>query len=94
MFFNKNKEEPKEEKKEEKVCFTCGCFFKDGVEVIVRRPFEYILPNLSSLDYCLGCAPKYNTIIFDRNKTTYSKNNVECDENGIPLIGLEKPKSK
>lgn len=83
--FNRNKEQ-KEEKKE-KVCYVCGCFYKNGKTTDIGFCLS---GRKDTEEFCLGCAPKYDTKIYgyDRIQTKVFKNNVECDENGIPLIGV------
>ena len=85
--------------KETKVCSVCGCVYEKGKEVEVKLPLGLLwgtqCESSGKKEYCLAHAPKYDKADYSPYVdigTVYFKNNVPCDENGIPLIGLSKPK--
>ena len=83
-----------QEIKETKVCSVCGCVYEKGKEVEVRTFYFSPIGDYLTKKFCLADAPKYDkedySPLVDQG-TIYFKNNVPCDENGIPLIGLNKP---
>lgn len=83
-----------QEIKEIKVCSVCGCVYEKGKEVEVHGSYFSYSGYLSIKKFCLADAPKYDKEDYSPYVdigTVYFKNNVPCDKNGIPLVGLNKP---
>lgn len=93
MFWKKEPEVVKMES-----CSKCSHYFNEGRTIkqeweIGEHTSVWYASGISENKFCKICAPKYDIKILSSHGDRYFLNRVECNEDGIPLIGLEKPKN-